>query len=108
MGTWTPWGVSDYEKKIATGIMSYSTPGHGGIHLSPARQIEMPEQLRVEGGWYEEDCDWCLVAVAFSQYFTEEYQQAKETMRNWHPDRYEKYFGVTLKPEESYMRRQGK
>lgn len=108
MGTNTPWGVADYSEIIARGIVSYSTPSHGGIHVSPTLQNEMPEVLRVESGWYEEDCDWCLVAVAFSQYFIKEYAQAIDTMRNWHPDRYEKYFGVQLKPEESYMRREGK
>lgn len=61
MGTKTPWGISDYTTKIAPGIISYSTPSHGGIHLSPTRLKEMPEVLRLESGWYEEDCDWCLV-----------------------------------------------
>jgi hypothetical protein len=105
MGTWTPWGTADWTTHIARGIVSYSTPGHGGIHLSPTRQAEMPDSLMVESGWYEEDCDWALVAIAFPSYFAKEYDQAKDTVRNWHPDRYEKFFGVTLKPEESYMRR---
>jgi hypothetical protein len=107
MGTSTPWGTADYSEKVVRGIMQYGTPSHGGIHLSVGRQREMPEVLRVDSGWYEEDCDWCLVAVAFPQYFVKDYAQALSTMRNWHPDRYEKHFGVELKPEESYMRRKG-
>lgn len=107
MGTQTPWGTADYSKRIARGIMSYSTPGHGGIHVTPRILEMMPEELRIESGWYEEDCDWCLVAVAFPLMFKDEYKQALDTMRNWHPDRYEKHFGIELKPEESYLRRRG-
>ncbi len=106
MGTWTPWGQADYTKQIARGIVSYSTPGHGGIHVSPTKQAKMPEALRIESGWYEEDCDWALVALAFPEYFIAEYSQALDTVKNWHPDRYEKWSGVTLKPEESYIKKQ--
>jgi len=105
LGTQTPWGVADWSQKIARGIMSYSTPRHGGIHLSSSRQNEMPEALKVESGWYEEDCDWCLVAIAYPDLFVKDYAQALDTFKNWHPDRYEKWFGVTLKPEESYLKR---
>ena len=103
MGTSTPWGMADSSEKIARGIVSYSTPSHGGFHLSPIRQAEMPEALKIESGWYEEDCDWCLVVVAFPQFFVNA-DLAKSCMKNWHPDKYEKHFGVELKPEESYLR----
>ncbi len=107
MGTSTPWGTADYSKRIAQGIILYGTAGHGGFHLSETRQREMPEILRMDGGWYEEDCDWSLVVIAFPQYFNPtEYKQAKDTLKNWHPDKYEQHFGVKLAPEESYMRRQ--
>ncbi len=113
MGTSTPWGMSDYSEKVAPGIVWYSTPSHGGYHLSPGRQLEMPiafkTESRREDGWYEEDCNWCLVVVAFSSHFQpEKYQAAKDCMRNWHPDLYEGYFQEKLQPAESYMRRQGK
>ncbi len=112
MGTSTPWGMSDRSEKIAPGIVWYSTPSHGGYHLSPGRQQEMPRELTESGssrraeGWYEEDCDWCLVVVAFASLFdADKYSQAKECMRNWLPNRYEAYFREALKPEDSYMRR---
>jgi len=104
MGTATPWGISDHTEKIAKGIISHSTPSHGGYHLSPCRQEQMPAVLRVESGWYEEDCDWCLVAIGFPEYFSKDREQAIDTMRNWHPERYEHYFSVELKPSESYMK----
>ena len=104
MGTQTIWGEADYAKKIARGIMSYSTPSHGGIHLSPSRQSEMPDALRIESGWYEEDCDWCLVAINYAEYFMAEYDQAMNTFKNWHPDRFEKHLGIELKDGESHVK----
>ena len=100
----TPWGQSDFKTVIAEGITSYSTPSHGGIHLSAKRQAEMPDILRIDSGWYEEDCDWCLVAITFPQYFIKEYAQAVEIFRHWHPDRYEKLNGVILRPGESHVK----
>jgi len=85
--------------------MWYSTAGHGGFHVSPTLNSKMPEALRIEDGWYEEDCDWALVAVAFPDLFAKENANAISTMKNWHPNRYEKHFGVTLRPDESYIRR---
>jgi len=66
----TPWGVSDYAREIADGIVCHGTPSHGGIHLSPARQRVVRQLFpRFEtfagGAWYEEDCDWAVVVVAF-------------------------------------------
>lgn len=106
MGTKTPWGMADSSEKIARGIVSYSTPSHGGIHVTQRILDMMPEELRIESGWYEEDCDWCLVVVAFPQFFVNA-DLAKSCMKDWHPDRYEKHFGIQLKPEESYMKRRG-
>ncbi len=105
MGTSTPWGTAQYSKQYARGIMWYSTAGHGGFHLSPSINRQVPEALRIEDGWYEEDCDWALVAVAFPDIFVKEYAEALSAMKNWHPDRYEKHFGIELRPDESYMKR---
>ena len=66
--TKTPWGDgSGYV--IAPGITLLSTDSHGGIHVSDARLAEMPDTIRnldpfAGSGWYEEDCDWALVAMA--------------------------------------------
>jgi len=73
MPTHTPWGISDTEKQIAPGIMGYTTPSHGGYHLSAERLAEMPAGWKsVHGysaGWYEEDCTWSLVVLAFPEAF---------------------------------------
>ena len=103
----TPWGAAQTTKKYAHGIISYSTASHGGFHLSKTRQAEMPEVLRNPGGWYEEDCEWCKVVVAFSKYFEpKELLQAYETLKNWSYEVYETFTGLTLKPGESYSKDQ--
>ncbi|HYH64393.1 MAG TPA: hypothetical protein VD866_06815 [Urbifossiella sp.] len=82
----TPWGVAQHVTEIAPGIVSYSTASHGGIHLSDERVAEMPAALQDfvpfggpqpgPGRWYEEDCDWSVVCLAFPQFFTESDAQA--------------------------------
>lgn len=71
----TPWGRSQEVDEIAPGITWVSTAGHGGIKLSDARRMEMPQHIRelqtfAGGNWYEEDCDAALVVIAFPQYFS--------------------------------------
>ena len=42
----TPWGMSDDEGRVlADGIISYSTPGHGGIWLSLSRRKELEKVI---------------------------------------------------------------
>lgn len=70
----TPWGQAQHATQIAPGIVQYSTAGHGGINLSIDRLAAMPAGLRqiapfAGPGWYEEDCDWALVALAFPDCF---------------------------------------
>ncbi len=82
----TPWGKPDTRTEIAPGIVAYTTPSHGGIWLDKWRVAEMPAELSSRTftkspHWYEEDCDWAMVATAFPQFFTEEQQgMAKRTM----------------------------
>lgn len=100
----TPWGTSDSHETIAPGIVFYSTPSHGGYHVSPALNRTMPESLRIDGGWYEEDCDWARVPLAFPGHFQPEtLEEARACLRAWCPRAYERFYGVTLKPGESYM-----
>ena len=61
----TPWGASQSVVPLAEGIISVSTASHGGVKLSPERQRAMPWALAMNEPWYEEDCDWSLVYLAF-------------------------------------------
>lgn len=89
----TPWGAADFATEYAPGLVLYSTPGHGGFHVSPYRLALMPEPYRShspfcrEAGWYEEDCDWAVVALAFPQFFTETELEAARRMWSWMMER---------------------
>lgn len=97
---WTPWGQSDDSTQYARGIVFYSTPSHGGFHLSAGRLAKMPEHLRslsgYPDGWYEEDCDWAAVAYMFADELAgkrsfeataqEVRDNARETLMHWHPE----------------------
>jgi hypothetical protein len=88
----TPWGHPDTVKEIAPGIIRYDTPSHGGYYVSPERVLTMPKPLRdfkpfAGQNWYEEDCDWAIVALAFPQFFPDEYQEeALATIKGYKPD----------------------
>jgi hypothetical protein len=102
MGTWTPWGMSDYQKTLAPGIISYSTPGHGGIHVEEKLNLKVHPKLRNSEGWYEEDCEWAKVAFTFPHAFKPDHVLiAKETLKNWLPHEYEAATGIKVNLGES-------
>ena len=72
----SPWGLIVEQELIAEGISSVKTGSHGGIILSDDRQSSMPLHLRLDAPYYEEDCDWALVALAFPKYFQEQVKWA--------------------------------
>lgn len=112
----SPWGRVQHATKIADGIYSVSTAGHGGIWLSRERAAIIPDYISAAtfGGsgptWFEEDSDWALTVLVFEKewqaYDAPAVEQAKASARNWHPDVYEKFYGVMLSPGESYKRRE--
>ena len=116
VGMRTPWGAADYVTEILEGVHNVSTPSHGGIKLSRERNAAIPDYMRKAGGWYEEDCDWCIPFVAFEAEIRargDEYPlkaldkgQHTDTLKNWHPDAYEKFYSITWQPGESYKRDQ--
>lgn len=90
----TPWGRWQDKRIYAGGEIAWvSTASHGGFWVSPKRFSEMPENLRVKTyageGWFEEDCDWCLVHLSFPDVFNDPYAlfQALQTFRGWQKER---------------------
>jgi hypothetical protein len=87
----TPWGAADYVKPIAPGIEFVGTPSHGGYHLSRENVLAMPAAWRAasfngqgERGWFEEDCDWCMVALTFPQHFpADALEAARKIFDGW-------------------------
>ena len=72
----TPWGAADTIKEVADGIISVSTPGHGGLQVADDLLAKMPDALRNANAysgkgscWFEEDVEWALVAAAFPELF---------------------------------------
>src|ERR1700733_7454301 len=87
----TPWGRSDRCTELAPGIVFASTPSHGGFRLHPEMNARVPAEWRDasfngngRSGWYEEDCDWSLVALTFPELFSNaDLVAAKRTFDGW-------------------------
>ena len=90
----TPWGRADRVEAVGdAGIVSVSTPSHGGYFV-PFRllaHVPMPWQEYAEKwsgspNWYEEDLAWAAVALSFPNLFsTAALEHARETAARWLP-----------------------
>ena len=104
-GQRSPWGTIDYVSRRAVGITDVGTSGHGGVKLSSERNRAVHPAWRRPGGWYEEDCEWAIVAVTFPEcYPPEQVKVAWSELRHWFPDEYEAVTGTKIAPGESYIR----
>ena len=102
MGMHTPWGTAQSQRALAKGITQVSTAGHGGIKLSPERNAFVHEAWRNADGWYEEDCEWAIVAVTFPDAFTgRDPEHARSKARNQYPDAFTAATGEVVTLEQS-------
>ena len=56
----TPWGEPTSIREMAQGVLDVSTPGHGGLIMSPGRWNSLPPEVRecmMEKFFAEEDCE---------------------------------------------------
>lgn len=107
MGTKTPWGLSDSATKLSVGIILYTTPSHGGIHLSPKKNAIVHYVWRDPKGWYEEDCAWSIVALTFPELFSErQVETARATAKEYYPHTYMAVTGEQVLESESQTLRQ--
>lgn len=103
MSASTPWGGSQMAVIYAEGVVAHSTAGHGGFHLSTDRNAKVLPLLRKDIAWYEEDCEWAIVAISFPDLFTaHERSLAEKTIRNTWPDAWEAIHGAKLTEGESW------
>ncbi|TPP06041.1 DUF7007 domain-containing protein [Rhizobium glycinendophyticum] len=101
----TPWGGSQMAVIYTEGVVAHSTAGHGGFHLSADRNAKIHPLLRKDTPWYEEDCEWAIVAITFPDLFTGyERAAAEKTIRNTWPDAWEAIHGAKLAEGESWAR----
>lgn len=111
LGSYTPWGKADSIREKVPGLFEVSTPGHGGYKLDRKLNAKIHPAWRKKGGWYEEDCEWAIVALTLGPVggFTEGTQaDARSTCRNYFPDQYEEVFGVKVTAEQSHIVRERK
>lgn len=102
MATQTPWGKSQDKRTITRGINFYTTASHGGYKVSKKMNEQIPRYLRLDDGWYEEDCHWAHVVIAFPQHFSEdEYKAAYANLKEWNWRAFEIHFNFALQPGES-------
>lgn len=104
----TPWGRSDYTTSLSgfgDEVVQASTPGHGGIGIliMGSRFEQLSAKAKKWGQtcagriWFEEDCDWAIVAHEFPDLFSEEHQRmAEDSLKTWNRD----YLG--LEPETAH------
>lgn len=105
-GSRTPWGTADHVRHPADGIVVVSTPGHGGVKLSPERNRAINRALRTSSGWYEEDCESLIVGWYFPEAFPhlEPGYDFESGVKAWFPDGWEAATGRRLAPGESSTR----
>jgi hypothetical protein len=93
-GRRTPWGRADFVEQITNGqttVISVCTPSHGGYfvpkkHLDRIDPAHRAYALKWSGSeqWYEEDCAWAAVVLAFPELFDAEHlAAAKESAARW-------------------------
>lgn len=72
--THSPWGAVQDADQVMPGIWSVGTSSHGGFQVSAERMAASgflrefaPLSFNGQGkaGWFEEDCDWCFIPLAF-------------------------------------------
>ena len=97
VGKQSPWGKINHETPVTDGIVFVGTAGHGGFKLDRIRNAKIPDYMRQPGGWYEEDCEYAMVIVAFPQHFPPaDVETAKKSLCDWFPDHYAQFYGVPL------------
>jgi len=105
--SYSPWGEVQHAESYnddAT-IVSVSTASHGGIWVAPELNANIHYTIRNNDGWYEEDCEWSIVALTFPQIFTDfERDIAEGLLRDYYPDAWEYLYNRKLQPSESRKR----
>ena len=103
-GVRTPWGAADTETVFTPDIALYLTPSHGGIKVSDTLNGLVPQSMRRNDGWYEEDCNWAIVVVAFPRLFSlSRLKAAVKTMQFWHGDTYREWRATTRTKNQSRL-----
>jgi len=86
----SPWGEVQNTTPVTEGIEQVTTAGHGGIRVfgqtSTKLSVAAKDQAICEDGsyWFEEDCNWAIVANEFPESFSERDQElAQSSLKRW-------------------------
>ena len=94
--TRSPWGTIQSATAIGP-FWQVSTAGHGGIKVPAELNRLIPAPHRRAGGWYEEDCEWSIVAIRFPEHFSEaQRKNARDQAIHWYPDAFEAITGEKI------------
>lgn len=87
----SPWGAIEECREIYPGLYFVATQSHGGIYVDDLRFAMIPDYIAKASflsrgrdkpsQWYEEDCDWALLALVFPGAFAAPMQEhARSTL----------------------------
>jgi hypothetical protein len=94
----TPWGMSQWTKRLMPDVYLVSTARHGGILVGRkrARSLLSERAIKIGMSWgrflaYEEDCDCAAVMYEHPELFDDTDAQklkttAEDTLRRWYPE----------------------
>ena len=103
---YSPWGAIQHTTDYAENIVFVSTASHGGFKLDRAHNAQVNPVWRRKGGWYEEDCEWCIVLTFPHAFEPKMVADAHRTAKEWLPDEYGQVYNVTVSLEESHTLRE--
>ena len=97
----TPWGMSQTCTEVGEGILHVTTASHGGYRVPRAMHRAMKPRYQVAGDdyvdpdytggrfvWYEEDCAWSAVCLAYPDLFpSHALEPARATFRDVYEER---------------------
>lgn len=67
----SPWGHVQHSTRLCDGVYHVITASHGGIYVEPQLLAAIPKPLQStpysSGGFFEEDCDWCIPFVVLEK-----------------------------------------
>ncbi|MDX1744810.1 MAG: hypothetical protein R3324_02635 [Halobacteriales archaeon] len=92
----TPWGEAQTAYTYAEGVVFYSCAGHGGVKVNKPLNRLIPEPLRNEDGWYEEDCE-----SRIPWYFLLHDEGSAEPIKHYWPDEWTAATGERLEVWQS-------
>lgn len=101
----TPWDYADHTERIGPGLWFVSTPGHGGLWLSPQRAADARAKFPAfkpftgDWQWLEEDCDYAVGVLAFPDAFRpEQVEQARAMVLGYRGSNYFDAVKALLEP----------